>query len=485
MRRGDELIERVGLAEAADRKVGGYSGGMKRRLDLALALVHGPRILFLDEPTTGLDPQSRSALWEEVERLAARGRRDRLPDHPVPRGGRRARRPRRDHRPRPDRRRGHARRAQGRDRRAERRGRARRPGRPRPAGRGAGPLRRRRRLPAARTTTAWPCGSRGGDSGLADVVRALDPRASRWRTCSCTRPRSTTSSSRRPAARSRGRARTRTRTTPRRRARAGVNAAFAAPGRRARAALGGAHRCASRRRSCRRCVFPLFLLAINAGGLDAATELPGFPTDSYLTFALAVPFIQGGLFAVINGGTDLARDIETGFLNRLALTPLSGAGADRRPAGRRGGARARSRRVVYLAVGLAGGRRLRGRAGRACRCCSRCRWRSSFAFGCIGIVRRAAPRHRRGGAGPVPALLRLPVPVLDGAAARPDRAGLVPDDRHLNPVSLPDRGGPQPVHRRLRRRGAGARRSASRADHRRGLPGRVGRLACGSRMTRT
>src|SRR5215208_6819295 len=56
-RRGDELIERVGLTDAADRKVRGYSGGMKRRLDLALALVHHPRILFLDEPTTGLDPQ--------------------------------------------------------------------------------------------------------------------------------------------------------------------------------------------------------------------------------------------------------------------------------------------------------------------------------------------------------------------------------------------------------------------------------------------
>ncbi len=69
-RRGDELLARVGLVEAADRKVGGYSGGMKRRLDLALALVHGPRILFLDEPTTGLDPQSRSALWAEVQRLA-------------------------------------------------------------------------------------------------------------------------------------------------------------------------------------------------------------------------------------------------------------------------------------------------------------------------------------------------------------------------------------------------------------------------------
>jgi ABC-2 type transport system ATP-binding protein len=69
-RRADSLLERVGLTEAADRKVGGYSGGMKRRLDLALALVHGPRILFLDEPTTGLDIQSRSALWEEVARLA-------------------------------------------------------------------------------------------------------------------------------------------------------------------------------------------------------------------------------------------------------------------------------------------------------------------------------------------------------------------------------------------------------------------------------
>jgi ABC-2 type transport system ATP-binding protein len=69
-RRSDELLGRVGLTQAADRKVGGYSGGMKRRLDLALALVHEPRILFLDEPTTGLDVQSRSALWDEVQRLA-------------------------------------------------------------------------------------------------------------------------------------------------------------------------------------------------------------------------------------------------------------------------------------------------------------------------------------------------------------------------------------------------------------------------------
>src|SRR6476619_6133664 len=69
--RSDELLARVGLSEAADRRVGEYSGGMKRRLDLALALAHRPRILFLDEPTTGLDIQSRTALWEEVARLAA------------------------------------------------------------------------------------------------------------------------------------------------------------------------------------------------------------------------------------------------------------------------------------------------------------------------------------------------------------------------------------------------------------------------------
>jgi ABC-2 type transport system permease protein len=68
--------------------------------------------------------------------------------------------------------------------------------------------------------------------------------------------------------------------------------------------------------------FPLLLLAVNAAGLDAATEIPGFPSGSYLTFALAVPFLQGSLFAAISAGTNVATDIETGFINRLALTPL-------------------------------------------------------------------------------------------------------------------------------------------------------------------
>src|SRR4051794_16382465 len=68
----------------------------------------------------------------------------------------------------------------------------------------------------------------------------------------------------------------------------------------------------------------MMLLAVNSGGLKAETRLPGFPTNSFVAFALAVPFIQGALFATMNAGTDLARDIQTGFLNRLSLTPMRG-----------------------------------------------------------------------------------------------------------------------------------------------------------------
>jgi ABC-2 type transport system permease protein len=72
-------------------------------------------------------------------------------------------------------------------------------------------------------------------------------------------------------------------------------------------------------------VFPLALMAVNVGGLDAATRLPGFPADTYLDFAIAVPFLQGSLFASINAGGSLARDVETGFLRRLAMTPMQRA----------------------------------------------------------------------------------------------------------------------------------------------------------------
>ncbi len=189
--RAETLLERVGLTEAAGRKVGGYSGGMKRRLDLALALVHEPSILFLDEPTTGLDPQSRSALWDEVARLArddgvtvflttqyleeADVLADRVAiiDH-----GRIVAR-------------GHADGPQGRDRPADRRG--------DPAGPGV----RRRRSPRSSPGSASPrphrrrvsrSGSTAARRPSATSCGRSTPRASPSPTCSCTSRRSTTSS---------------------------------------------------------------------------------------------------------------------------------------------------------------------------------------------------------------------------------------------------------------------------------------------------
>jgi ABC-2 type transport system permease protein len=101
-------------------------------------------------------------------------------------------------------------------------------------------------------------------------------------------------------------------------------------------------------------LFPLILFAINGSALNAATKIPGFPTDSYRAFALAIPFIQGALFVSISAGTDLARDIETGFFNRLALTPLRGSAL---LIGQLGGAFvvAALQSVVYLIVGIATG----------------------------------------------------------------------------------------------------------------------------------
>jgi ABC-2 type transport system permease protein len=101
-------------------------------------------------------------------------------------------------------------------------------------------------------------------------------------------------------------------------------------------------------------LFPMMLLAVNSGGLKAETHLPGFPTSSFVAFALAVPFIQGALFATMNAGTDLARDIQTGFLNRLALTPMRGFAL---LAGQLGGVVTMGliQAVVYLSVGLAVG----------------------------------------------------------------------------------------------------------------------------------
>jgi ABC-2 type transport system permease protein len=98
-------------------------------------------------------------------------------------------------------------------------------------------------------------------------------------------------------------------------------------------------------------LFPLLLLAVNAGGLKAETQLPGFPTSSFVAFALAVPFIQGALFSTMNAGTDLARDIQTGFLNRLSLTPMRRLAV---LAGQLGGVVTMGlvQAIVYLSAGL-------------------------------------------------------------------------------------------------------------------------------------
>jgi ABC-2 type transport system permease protein len=101
-------------------------------------------------------------------------------------------------------------------------------------------------------------------------------------------------------------------------------------------------------------IFPLFLLAVNTGGLDSATQIPGFPTDSYITFALAFTFIQAAIFSTMNAGQALAQDIENGFFSRLVLTPM-------RPSALMAGQLAglvllgQMQALLYVAVGYAAG----------------------------------------------------------------------------------------------------------------------------------
>jgi ABC-2 type transport system permease protein len=111
-------------------------------------------------------------------------------------------------------------------------------------------------------------------------------------------------------------------------------------------------------------IFPMLLFAVNSGGLKAETRLPGFPTNSFLAFALAVPFVQGALLATVNANVEFARDIQTGFLNRLALTPVRGMVL---LLGQLGGLLtiALVQAVFYLAVGLAFGVRLQSGVGGA------------------------------------------------------------------------------------------------------------------------
>ena len=213
-------------------------------------------------------------------------------------------------------------------------------------------------------------------------------------------------------------------------------------------------------------LFPVALMLLNSGGLHASTELPGFPTDSFLAFALAVPFIQGALFSTMNAGTDLARDIQTGFFSRLALTPVRGGAL---LAGQLAGIVALGvlQAVFYIACGLLLGVHFAaGAAGIALLLVYAAL--VAVGFGAIGSLARAAHRLGRGDPGPLPAPLRLPVHLVDEHAAQPDRRRLVPVPRLDQPDLVPDRVHPEPDHhaagtRRPSRSGS-ASRSCSRSS---------------------
>ena len=197
------------------------------------------------------------------------------------------------------------------------------PADPRRARAPGGRARALRRAGRPRRPARPPCGSSAAPTQLADVVRALDAEGIGDRAP--------------PAARAVARRRLPGQDRPQARRRRGEAAETGERGGRCRLEHAARARSASWRaarspQTLRQpalivppILFPLFLLAVNVGGLDAATKLPGFPTDSYLNFAIAIPFMQGALFAAINAGLDLARDVETGFLKRLALTPMQRA----------------------------------------------------------------------------------------------------------------------------------------------------------------
>ena len=350
--RAGELLDRVGLTDAADRRVGGYSGGMKRRLDLAMALIHRPSILFLDEPTTGLDLQSRTGLWEEVARLArddgtavflttqyleeadALADRVGIIDHgQIVAEDTPARL-----------------KADLGDPAVEVR-----PASPGAIGAMAAALGRfaiTTRIDTGTLTVPLP----DGEQQLAEVVRTLDQAGLRVGSLHLHQPTlddvflaktgrklEGASADALPGAGEGG----------------GVVAADLAAARLGTQVRTVARRSVTRTLRQRRLlvlpvVFPLILFAINGSALASADRLHGFPPVSYRAFAPAVPFLLGGMLIAVKAGTDLAQDIQSGFLNRLALTPLQPGAL---LIGQLGGALtvAAIQAVLCLAVGLAAG----------------------------------------------------------------------------------------------------------------------------------
>ncbi len=199
-------------------------------------------------------------------------------------------------------------------------------------------------------------------------------------------------------------------------------------------------------------VFPVALMAVNAAGLQSSTELAGFPTDSFLAFALAVPFIQGALFSTMNAGTELARDVQTGFINRLSLTALRDWAL---LSGTLAGIVALGifQAVFYIVVGLVSGVEFAaGPLGIVVLLVYAAV--VSLSFGMLGAFLAFRTGSGEVDSGALPGAFRLPLHLVDERAARAHRRRLVPDRRDAEPGLVHDRVRPQPDHRGLGRAGA-------------------------------